>query len=58
MSRIRLILAIGLIALILPAIGCGSRTRCCPSKPNDCSPPCGGNPNVPPPPPGPQGAGF
>ncbi len=56
MTRYRLLVAVFMIALIVPVLGCGTRNRCCAPKPTSpCCPTPGAMPGPPPPP---VGAGF
>lgn len=56
MLRIRFLAVVALVALMIPALGCGSRHRCCPKRPAD---PCCPTPGLGgPPPPPPVAGGF
>ena len=60
MFRLRFLAVVALIALLIPALGCGSRNRCCGPKPTSSfTPPgqCCPTPGIAPPPPATAG-GF
>jgi hypothetical protein len=65
MLRNNFIRAAALVALLIPALGCGSNNRCCPTRPAgpaSLGPPppgnCCPNPGAMPPPPPVAGGGF
>jgi hypothetical protein len=62
MLRNNFIRAAALLALLIPALGCGSNNRCCPTRPvpptGGCCPAPGPGPGALPPPPPVAGGGF